>query len=98
MSQTEPVQPIKPAQYPYPVAVIEGKIVAVHDGDNQDYYEIGGKAPDEYSLPPVWNIASTKKLGRVGDFVKILCRVGGYPRKGANGGRFVVNTLSAIDR
>lgn len=81
--------------------VLTGRINAINkpDGD-YDYYVLGGKAVDAYSMPPVNQIShlrTARALGRVGDEVTLELKVGGFPRKSKDGTiTFINNTLSTI--
>ena len=83
-------------------AIIQGKINEVTQPENGDfnYFELGLKAQDEYSMPPVLQVsqpANQRPFGKRGDIVTLRVQLGGYPRKSERGVRFVTNTLTFIE-
>lgn len=95
MSAVANIQEAK--KQPEMIVRVVGRINNITDGKDYVFFEIACKAVDEYSMPPVLNVSSRRSLGRVGDNIDILCHLGGYPRKGNQGGRFVTNTLTVIE-
>jgi len=61
--------------------LVIGKIEATHRHENKTYTRVICPAADEYSKPQLVNLRSARSLGRPGDFVDVLCTVGGYARR-----------------
>lgn len=87
-------------------AIIQGKVMDVNQpqAGEFNYFEVGMKAEDEYSLPAVVSISqptAQRPFAKKGDLVTVRVKVGGFPRKGnkesTSSMRFITNTLQFIE-
>lgn len=101
-AQPATVTPINTEAGIFNEAIIQGKVNEISQPDNGDYnyFEIGLKASDEYSMPAVLQVsqlASQRPFAKKGEIVTIRVQVGGYPRKTQGGTRIVTNTLTYLE-
>jgi len=66
------------------------------------YTQIVSPSPDEYSMPGVHDVSSTRSLGRPGNEIEILCHLSGFTKAGQNtrtGETFTItrNTLRIVE-
>jgi len=59
---------------------IVGKILDVQRRESANYTVVLCPADDEYSRPAEVKIKSGRSLGRAGEVVEVLCKLGGYGR------------------
>lgn len=59
---------------------IVGKILDVQRRESTTYTVVLCPAEDEYSRPSEVKIRSARSVGRVGEVVDVLCKLGGYGR------------------
>lgn len=63
------------------VATLSGKIDAVKAVDKGFYTHLVTPAPDAYSHPQVLEIRSKKRLGQIGEEIRVGVNIGGFRRK-----------------
>lgn len=79
-AQAQPIRPViqvKPNQ-----ALIIGRIVSTRSSESGVHRTIiNSAAPDQFSYPGKHEVSSTRRLGKPGDEIRVLCSVSGYSGK-----------------
>jgi len=81
---------------------IRGRIKSSVQSEKGWYTQIVSPSPDEYSMPGVHDVSSTRSLGRPGNEIEILCHLSGFTKAGQNtrtGETFTItrNTLRIVE-
>jgi hypothetical protein len=81
-AQPNNIQPM-PTARPLPAmqVLVTGRVDAVRRYDGKTSTRLTTPAADSYSRPQVVEVRSKQTLGRAGEEISVVCKVGGYTRK-----------------